>query len=374
MEGSSELLLPEPLGDSPRRRPPRHLAKKALRLALDTAFRGLRPGDGPLSRFWYDTDDGWRCPLYTLPPCPGASGEPVLLAHGLCTNHHSLHYERANSLAWTLQQAGFAVFLLGHRGQQDAVAPSGAEGFDFDDLAFGDLPAAIDAIRERTGFDRVHFVGHGLGGQLLYAFLARGGAREIGAASTLCAGLRFSRPATYGRALSVACQLLPQGLTLPTRQAARFLAPALRSAGALHESLGAPRTGGDIIRGLLLHGTENLPCGLLAQALLWQERGFLCDRSGREEFLLGLAGLETPLLVVAAGGDSTCSPPDVQCALEPLKGPTDLLLLDRSWGHLDPLLAPSAGEIVASRVARWLDLHRRAAWSDPTPVSETGQG
>ncbi len=355
--------------------PARRWAKSAARAALAVTWRSLHPdasgpfaaapegGEFRLARTYYATDDGWRCPLFRVGARPGTSGEPVVLAHGLGLNRHAVDYREELSLARALADAGFDVFLLEHRAHRSALPPEqGVRGFDFDDLATRDVPAALALVRELTGFPRVHWVGHGLGGQLLYAWLAHARGEDLGAATTLCAPVRLPRDPGL-RALERLRFLLPPGLRLPTRAAATLLAPtAGNPGGGLLEQLGALSVPGDVARGLLVHGAEDLHLGLVRQLWLWHARGALTDRTGRLEYAEALEGVSTPVQVIACQGDVHCRPAQAEPVLDHLAGPTERLVLDGTWGHLDPLLSPQAKGRVFPQVARWLDAHRRLAW------------
>ncbi len=366
--------------DRPRGRlsvqPARRLARSAARAALAVTWRSLNPdAEGPfasapeggehrLERSYYTTDDGWRSPLFRLNARPGSSGEPVVLAHGLGFNRHALDFRRELSLARALSEAGFSVFLLEHRADRSAIPPEGgARGFDFDDLAVRDVPAALAAVREATGFPRVHWVGHGLGGQLLYAWLAHARGDELAAASALCAPVVFPQDAGL-RALERLRFLLPAGLRLPTRAAAVLLSPTATPGRSLLEQLGANTVSGDVARGLLVHGSEDLHLGLVQQLWLWHARGALTDRTGRLEYAEALEGVHTPVQVLSAQGDGHCRPAQADPVLEHLAGPTERHVLEGDWGHLDPLLSPRAKAEVFPQVIAWLDAHRQLAWLD----------
>ncbi|MCB9764883.1 MAG: alpha/beta hydrolase [Alphaproteobacteria bacterium] len=350
--------------------PSRDLMRTAARLALATAYRSLQPTSRErfareperpmLRRLYYRTEDGWQAPLFRLAPCPGGPGEPVVLAHGLGVNRHSLDYGGPLSLGRALSAAGFEVFLLEHRGDRSAIAPPSAPPFDFDDIVHQDLPAALGRVLEETGFARALMVGHGLGGQAIYGALAVSRGAELAAATTICAPARFPRPRTTATALALARQLIPPGLTLPTRAAAALMAPSARAEGA--GGLASAALPGEVARGLLLHGTEDLSGALLRQILLWLERGSLCDRGDRLDYVAALAGLDTPLQIVCAEGDPLCRPAQAEAALGPLAGPTEVLRLGEQWGHLDPLLSTEAPQAVFPAVVAWLERWRRRCW------------
>ena len=66
------------------------------------------------------TEDGWSLPVRHY----AASGPPVVLVHGMGVTHHNFDYRPDVSLAHSLQQAGFDVWVPALRGDPGTVAPS----------------------------------------------------------------------------------------------------------------------------------------------------------------------------------------------------------------------------------------------------------
>ncbi|MED5372667.1 MAG: alpha/beta fold hydrolase [Myxococcota bacterium] len=355
------------LPDSPRGGLSLQLKRQWMRgtvdAALSMAFRGLQP-DNPqrfsqapernlLPRLYAESHDGWRCPLFRVEPPPGSTGEPLLLLHGLGLSRHSLDFDQERSLARGLAAAGYQVYMAENRADRSALPPAQTQPFDFDDIATADLPAALQAVREHSGYERVVVVGHGLGGQLLYAYLAHFGDAGIAAAITLGAAVRFQRPRSGRAALTLARTLLPASLRVPTSAGASLLSPAAGGLGSVE---------GERTRGLLLHGTEDLSGGMLRQALRWVESGSLVDRDDRLDYAHALAGVSIPLMLVCAHGDRMCPPAHAVPVQDTWSGPVELLQLDREWGHLDLVMGPRAGSELHPRLLDWLEPHRRACW------------
>ena len=74
-----------------------------------------------------------------------------------------------------------------------------------DDYVLLDIPAALDYIRKTTGFSQVHWVGHSMGGMLLYAYdaLFDGGAVASGITLGSPIGfqnVKFHRPMEFSPA------------------------------------------------------------------------------------------------------------------------------------------------------------------------------
>lgn len=315
---------------------------------------------GPLSRLYYEARDGWRAPLYVLPAAPGGAGEPVILAHALGTRPDAFRYGAGATLATALSRAGFAVYLLGHRGDGDAIAPHGRAGFDFDDVLCMDLPAAVARVREHSGFERALWVGHGLGGQLGLALAARTGGEDVAAVVALCAPVTFDRRAvrTEVRRLARASALLPAHWHLPSRAVAWASVPWVQDAAPL----GAGRTDGPRIRGVLTDGVDDLPVGLLRQLHRWLERGAWTDRTGHVDYAEALADARGDLLVFVAEDDALCPPAAGRLAAERWGGEATTRVLPSGWGHLDPVTAIDAVEQVHEPLVAWLAARRKAAW------------
>lgn len=344
------------------------LSALIVRAAAEVAWSARHPredfanrADGqPPDRVYYQAADGWEAPLWRYPPRAGARGEPLVLAHGLGVNHAALDFREGQSLARAAWQRGYDVYLLEHRGDRDAVAPPHPGAFDFDDIVDLDLPAALAAVRRVSGADRVLWVGHALGGQLLYGHLARGGAEDLVAGVALCAPVRFEVPASAARLAALAGPLLPQGWRVPARTLHRALAPlgGPTPLGAL-----AGDTSGPDLRGLMLDGVDDLHLGMVRQVARWIATGTLCDRHDRFDYLAALSAVRLPVMVVAARGDRACPPAAAKPAAEQLDA-RDVCWeeLGEGWGHLDLLVGRRAAQEVFPMVLDWLEPHRRDCW------------
>lgn len=146
---------------------------------------------GRLIRFFYrtttdhdqvhyaTTEDGFLLALYRYLPKEKNDGlPPVICCHGLVENRF-IYDLGHRSLARYLSGRGHEVWLLELRGQGDSRRRTAGRKFhwnwDFDDHAFRDLPAAVELVCKQTGADKVNWIGHSMGGMILYANLAKNG-------------------------------------------------------------------------------------------------------------------------------------------------------------------------------------------------------
>lgn len=146
------------------------------------------PPDTADSRDFAVTEDGWEIALYHYPP-KGTPKEkpPLVLCHGMALNNFFWHITKKNNLPQWLADRGYDVWCCDLRGNGESryrkrynrfqgintgMRKRGrGEYWTVDDYANFDVPAIIDAVREKTGSDKVTWIGHSMGGMVLYAYL-----------------------------------------------------------------------------------------------------------------------------------------------------------------------------------------------------------
>ena len=107
------------------------------------------------------TSDGAPIQLHRHP----GDGQPVLVVHGISSNHRCWDLSPERSLAVALAEAGYDAWLLDLRGHGDAIVPEArTHGWTVDDYGGRDMHRAITHIQGQTGAERVAIVGHSMGG------------------------------------------------------------------------------------------------------------------------------------------------------------------------------------------------------------------
>jgi polyhydroxyalkanoate synthase len=141
-----------------------------------------------------ETEDGASIHLHRH----RASGPPVLVVHGISSNHRSWDLSPERSLAVALQAAGRDAWLLDLRGHGEAhVGVDGREqrsGWSIEDYGRYDIPAAISHIRAETGAEKVGYVGHSLGGMVAAIYNAIHGDEALSALVVVASPVEFSDP------------------------------------------------------------------------------------------------------------------------------------------------------------------------------------
>ena len=281
------------------------------------------------------TADGWSLPVRRY----AASGPPVVLVHGMGVTHHNFDYHPDVSLAHTLQQAGFDVWVPTLRGDPGTVAPSlsADQGFTFDGYARQDIPAILDVITEETGAAQVHWVGHSMGGILLYTSLQQFPER-------IASGVAVSSPVAFvdqnvlHRMTVMGASVMRRDRRMPMSRLGRHLLPR----GVVARQLGNVRNMDPAVtRGLATHSVVDMSTEISHQAAQWLRSRTLLTLEGTPWLT---SAPSVPLLVMGGDRDRIVPPENVSQACDVFPECSFVLLspetgFSASYGHIDPLLS-----------------------------------
>ena len=301
------------------------------------------------------TADGAAIHLHRHP----TAGPPVLVLHGISSNHRCWDLDASRSLAVALNAAGLDAWLLDLRGHGEAhVDLAGDEqrsGWRIDDYGRYDIPAAIDRIREVTGQAQVGFVGHSLGGMSAAIYTAIHGDDALSAMVIVASPVDFGDPdpllTMAGRALSMSRLLR----VVPAPMAGRL------AADWRHLPLHADA---------LLWSDDNLSddarAAMMRSVVSPMSRHELAElrqilRSGRLPAADALPRLQTPLRVIAGRGDRV-APPDRVLPYYEAAGSAEksYILAGRAggfrhdYGHLDLVVGDDAAAEIYPLITEWL--------------------
>ncbi len=308
------------------------------------------------------TRDGWGLPLRHYP----ADGPPVLLVHGMGANHRNFDFRPGYALAPWLQERGWDVWVPVLRGDpgSEPPYPEAWDRYTFAEHAQRDLPTIVDAVLAATGHDRLYWVGHSMGGMLLYTTLARRPGTVV-AGVTVCSPACITGSTPLHRRFRRWSRLAPEHHRMPARFGAK-LSLLLGKANPLFRwLLYRENMERDLARGLIDEGIIDLPGAMMREAAGWMRAGTLQDPEGRP----WVQPADLPLLVLAGSVDQVAPPDMVACACEIFPDCRYQLLgreagLSTDYGHVDPLLGTTAMDEVYPLIRAFLDDQRAAASRD----------
>jgi pimeloyl-ACP methyl ester carboxylesterase len=310
------------------------------------------------------TADGWRILLYRHRRGE-SNGEPVLLCHGFSANHWNLTAPRGVSLADYLADRGYDCWAIDLRGTRSSGPPPGTPRHraTFDGYVMQDLPAAIEYIAKVTGHAKVHWIGHSLGGTLLYAYELAHGRGVVASGVTMASppGLHQFWPKDRSRLIQV-LETFPGAFAVGQRAIAPIHAlvkPRTRLVPVNWGNLG-PR-----FRVAEFFSLAETPPGPITRTLdEWARHQYLAVDNDRVNVLSGLNRLETPLLVFSCPLDPIVLAADVRDFFDRLPSADKRYVelsraagCDADYDHIDPPFARNAEPEVFAPIADWLSAH-----------------
>lgn len=287
----------------------------------------------------------------------------VVLQHGLASSSLGLQYP-GRSLAHHLSGRGYDCYLPELRGHGESEAPPDMR-WDLDDYLFNDIPAVLDAVCGESGRGRVHWIGHSMGGVLLFLLGILHPDIPIASGQTIGSALDYRIGSSgFSRMLPLK-PLLDYAPTLPYGALMHLVAPLLAR-------LPDPASGfnfwhsnveATIIRrisGSLFHA---IPSSLLKSlSATFEPRGF-STRDGSISFLEQARSFTVPLRLVAGSRDKQVSVEAVRHTATLVGGRAELKVHGKEhgdsddYGHWDLILGKRAPAEVWPGLLRWIDEH-----------------
>ncbi len=307
------------------------------------------------------TRDGWTLALGRRRPRGPSRLPPVLLVHGIAMNRGAFDFGLERwSLAAHLAAAGFDCFALDLRGHGGSRRGPRSR-WTLDTYLREDLPAALDAIRARTGAEEVLWVGHSQGALLGMAACALYPSR-IRALALLAPPVHFRNH----RRLHFLAGLRRFGLGRHLRLFARTAAPF---SGYWHPAIFElsvtlrnvePR----VYRRMLANVIEDLPAGVVEQFSQWIRDDVFRSADGAVDYRARVRGCTRPALFVSGERDGLAPPAVVEEGFRDWSGPKRLWS-GPGFGHTDLLLGRTAPETVFAAIRDFLLENSGAAPAPP---------
>ena len=292
-------------------------------------------------------------------------GAPVLIVHGISSNHNCWDLNPERSLAVYLEENGFEPWLLDLRGHGDAsVFVDGRKqraGWPLDAYGLYDVPAAVQYIQEITGVDEVAYVGHSMGGMVgaIYASAYPGGDESLSVLVNVAGPVDFRDPEVLlGFALRVGRHWLPPKAIVPTPRLAHLylrLGEIPLVDAMLFTDIGEPE------RTIMYERVVSpISSGEIRQMSRAGEKGEFVSWSGEESYLSGLGQVQTPTMVIAGRADRIAPVDRVLPYCDAVGGEALCIVAGRStgfavdYGHLDLTSGDHVREEIYPLILEWL--------------------
>ena len=322
--------------------------------------------------YFASVSTGWRIALHRyIPPRGPLPGQvPVLLCHGLGANRFNMDAPGRKSLAKYLCRLGFDCWVIELRGAGMSTRRGFRQRFQYDwrfeDHVLEDVPAALRLIRDQTGHEQVHWVGHSMGGMVAYAYAMLVGSHRLRSLVAIASP-------TFSHAAHPLIDLVtPIGRKLrhfpkvPYGGPSFLLAPVMPLfKETLGRILGNPRNLDTVeMMRLISLAPTDLPGTLLAQFSEWYEGRSFESSEVNMKYYDELERIDIPTYLLAGYVDRLSPPNDVSDVFKRIGAEDKKLQLfgkltgcRYDYGHIDLVLGKWADEEVFPHIHNWLTSH-----------------
>jgi len=346
------------------------------------------------------TADGWRLGVrHYRPRYPDPGKLPVILCHGLGLNA-TFWTITDDHLPYQLTARGYEVFVFDIRGSGENARPGrhdringvlretflrerGERGWTVDDLVRYDVPAILDHVKRETGHDRVNWIGHSLGGMLIFPYLELTPHPEqiatfVGMGSTIVqADIPQTDMLQANRGLRVLSLFASPGRL--GRPLAFFRVPGMERIDRFYYSNeNVDRTTISRFYGYTLEDTGP---GALRQLAPYLEYGHMLSADRTVDYSAMLGQVTTPTLLIAGDGDIMSDVASTELTFAGLGSPDKAIMRFgksignvEDYGHCDLVWSRHAPKEIFPPLIDWLDQHQPGNGPSPQAVSPLRDG
>jgi pimeloyl-ACP methyl ester carboxylesterase len=313
------------------------------------------------------TADGWDLALHHY---QGRRDDrpPVILCPGYACNRHFIDFDDRYSLARFLARRGLDAWVLELRGHgySEPVEPRQGRGWTFDDLVRFDVPTAIVHVRAQCADRRPVWIGHSMGGMVLYAALGQEPALQESVSGLVTLATPVAFPAVTSQLMRGLGELLlvlpvperlPQHGVLTALWSAVGWAPRLAEVG-MNPANVDHRAFGEALRRSIC----NVPRSLLRQLAQWSLSGEFASWDRRVDYRANLGRIRVPALIVAGAADQLAAPTMVRFAYDHISSAQKRyreFAVSRGdsadYGHVDLVFGRRAPEEVFPVIGEWIE-------------------
>jgi len=322
-----------------------------------------------------------------------ADRDPVILCHGL--GYNLLFWDLADrtSLARYLAREGFDVWSLSLRGAypssqslnstlrkmsrfnlppemlktlQKRLGDIRITNWSVDDHIQLDVPTAIAFVQAETGHKRVHWIGHSMGGMVMFAYLqdpsrARNAHSFVAVSVPMAVFHPLSEPLTFMHESENALRL---GSKVVGSSAPAAVGTVLGDMGLPMDRLfyNGDNIDEGVLRGLFYLAQEEISPGQLGQLLAMVRSERFTSVDGQMDYTGGLCEVTTPTYLLAGTVDNLATVGAVQFAFRQINSTEkEYDLFGRvngqrnDYGHDDIIIGRQAKAEVYPRIAAWLE-------------------
>lgn len=350
--------------------------------------------------YYTKTKDGWALSLYRyIPNNPLINEVPVILCHGFNQNSRIWDLDKKHSFAGYLAGKGYDVWAVNLRGSGDSSKPSLSSlrsitklqikkipkllfralvnirkiNWTIDDHIHKDLPAIIEFVKSKTKSSQVTWIGHSMGGMVMYAYLETENQKNIRSFVAIGSMINIKQPPN--KLLSIIAFQKPiryASLLINTTVAYQLRNLTFGTVRLPWERLFYNRDNMDrfTVMRMFRISTDDTSPGVIAQFSDVIKNGDFMSVDKAYNYTKNLSRIKIPILLTAGSKDLVANVETATYAFQNVSSWNKTLHVfskengySADYGHADLLLGKKSSEEIYPYIALWLE-KRRGQWFD----------
>ncbi|MBL7170451.1 MAG: alpha/beta fold hydrolase [Candidatus Omnitrophica bacterium] len=342
----------------------------------------------------FKTKDGWEISItrYILKGKePQECKAAVILCHGFNFNNLFWDLEKRVSLARYLAKNGYDVWTPSLRGsgasskpflnsvrgivaldiknmpREVVQAPSnmGKIRWTIDDHILQDAPAIVNYVKRQSGFEKVYWVGHSMGGIIMFGYLERVAQDDIAGFIPIGSMMLIPKPLTpHLKKIADQESLLRASLIINTRTAAQLRTYSLNKVKYPIEELLLNRENMDdgIIYRLFRNCVSDTSSGVVSQFANSIRQGSILSSDKSYNYSANINHITVPILILSGGADPFVSEDTLREYYKKVSSRDKEIIIcskdtgySADYGHCDLLLGKKSKDEIYPVILNWLD-------------------
>lgn len=332
-----------------------------------------KPTERANETLWATTPDGWRLALHHfIPPIQATKrNHPVLVCHGISSNKYNWDLTDRLSFPYYLAKQGFDTWAVELRASGSSQPPKNSENelwnYSFDDYVLLDVPTLVETVLKHTKQTKVHWVGHSMGGIVLYGYLQRVRQDTIQSATVVGSPpYILDHNQNLLRVAENAHGLAKRFRMLPNKTATQLGAP-LAAAPFLDEMRlvwNYDNLQPDVARLAAANAVSNLSSNIVMQILNHGRAGPIVSQDNQHNYTSAMNRIRVPIFFVAGALDQLAPPAVLMYGYRSVASVDKRLeVLGKAngyradYGHMDMCIGKHAPEEVFGLLGDWIVDH-----------------
>jgi len=320
-----------------------------------------------LKSYHVTTDDGWKIALHRYPR-ENRGRSPVFMVHGLASNRHNFDFpQKERSLAKYLWSQGWDVWIVELRGAGHSTKPRlwqwVTKRWSFDHYVLHDLPAAVSFVLKKSKNSKLHWIGHSMGGILVYPFMKTQSARLIKSITTAASPLTVDHKPGYFKWTASLDPLFRVVPMMPYRTLAELIRLNVDWLYKIRKPMLFEKDNMDLET--LRIGTrlaiDDVSSDVLIQVHKWLRNRHFQSSDGSIDYTLDLKKMKSPILLITGSTDPFTPHRKVRLAFKEIGSKKKEWMVfgkkhghATNYGHLDLIIGKNSQKEVYPIIAKWL--------------------